>query len=74
MAMRLFGLRQHREERQETADFAPDVGPAPAVAVVGSRLDSEPELSISESVYDSGDPYNNTGRFLADKIRNRRDD
>ena len=74
MATRLFGFRQPPEDREETASLAPDVEPAPPVEVVGSKLDSESELSISDTVYDSGDPYNNTGRFLAEKIRDGRDD
>ena len=74
MAMRLFGFRQPRQEREDSANIAADIQPVPSVKVVGSRLDSESELSISEPGYDGGDPYNTTGRFLAEKLRGRRDD
>ena len=74
MAMRLFGFHQPRNEPEQSAAFIPESKPAPPVQVVGSRLDGDPELSIAETDYDSGDPYNSTGRFLAEEIRNRRDD
>ena len=74
MAIRLFGLRQPKDQHQDPTRLASAGKPASKVRVVRSEVKKEP--AIIDTVIDEGgsDPYNSTGRFLAEKIRQRRYD
>ena len=74
MAIRLFGLRQPKDHHQDPTRLASAGKPASNVTVVRSEVKKEP--AIIDTVVEEGgsDPYNSTGRFLAEKLRQRRYD
>ena len=74
MAIRLFGPRPPKDQHRDPTRRASAGQPASNVRVVRSEVKKEP--AIIDTVIDEcgSDPYNSTGRFLAEKIRQRRYD
>ncbi len=72
MAIRLFGPRQPKDQHRDPTRLASAGKPASNVRVVRSEVKKEP--AILDTVIEEGgsDPYNSTGRFLAEKLRQRR--
>lgn len=72
MAIRLFRLRQPKDQHQDPTRLAAAGKPVSDVRVVRSAVSSEPAI-LDTVVEESGsDPYNSTGRILADRIRQKR--
>ncbi len=73
MAIRLFGPRQPKDQHQDPTRLASAGQPARNVRVVRTDVKKEQPAIIDTVVNDSGsDPYNSTGRFLTEKLRQRR--
>ena len=72
MAIRLFRSRSPKEERKDPTRLAAVGKPASDVRIVRSHVDTEPAIVDTIAAASGSDPYNSTGRFLADKIRQRR--
>ncbi len=74
MAIRLFRRRQPKTKRQDPTRLAAGSQPVRKVKVVRAAVRREPAI-IDTVISDGGkDPYNSTGRILADKVRFRRYD
>lgn len=70
MSIRFFGARHLSVARKDPVRLAGKARRAAPVDVVGSRVRSNDDgFSIAEPEIESTDPYNSTGRFLAEKIR-----
>ena len=75
MAIRLFGPRQPKDQHQDPTRLASAGKPARTITVVRSDVKKDEPAIVDTVVNESGsDPYNSTGRFLAEKIRQRRYD
>jgi hypothetical protein len=76
MAIRLFGLRQNRNHDGDAIRPDDVRQRASSVEVIRTRLQQRQDagLSVIEPEDGGADPYNSTGRFLAEQIRARRDD
>ena len=69
MANRLFGARQPKSQHTDSVRVAGGTKPSPDVDVVQTRLRRRDHLSTSEPDAVGADPYNSTGRFVAEKIK-----
>lgn len=68
MAIRFFWSRRNGNKRTDPVRIAASRRPDAPVKVLRAGVEPKPGLTVVEP--DAGaDPYNSTGRFLADRVR-----
>lgn len=68
MAIRFFWSRRHESKRTDPVRLAASRRPDAPVRVLRAGVEPKPGLKIVEPEA-GADPYNNAGRFLADRVR-----